>query len=175
MSFVRLVLLLCCLCFGFTATAGAAPAPDEESLDAILASSLAKVFGVSIDTSRISDLRENRHYGRGEITLAYSLADRSHKPISEVFALREKPLGWGKVAQELGLSIGDVRKRCDKVFKDGKMAKEKEDLERLLEDEKHNPPVKGRNAPGADKHQVHVQQPDNTNDKNTGNGAKGKN
>ena len=175
MSFVRLVLLLCCLCFGFTATAGAAPAPDEESLDAILASSLAKVFGVSIDTSRISDLRENRHYGRGEITLAYSLADRSHKPISEVFALREKPLGWGKVAQELGLSIGDVRKRCDKVFKDGKLDKEKEDLERLLEDEKHNPPVKGRNAPGADKHQVHVQQPDNTNDKNTGNGAKGKN
>lgn len=171
---LRILLLCCCLCFGFTATAGAAPAPDEESLDAILASSLSKVFGVSVDTSRISDLRENRNYGRGEIALAYSLADRSRKPVSEVFTLREKPLGWGKVAQALGLSVGDVRKKCDKVFKDGKMDKEKTDLEQLLEDEKHNPPVKGRNAPGADKHQVHLQQNDNDKDKNTGNG-KGKN
>ena len=54
------------------------------------------------------------------------------------------------------------------------MDKEKTDLEQLLEDEKHNPPVKGRNAPGADKHQVHLQQNDNDKDKNTGNG-KGKN
>ena len=66
-------------------------------------------------------------------------------------------------------SYGDL-----KVFKDGKMDKEKTDLEQLLEDEKHNPPVKGRNAPGADKHQVHLQQNDNDKDKNTGNG-KGKN
>ena len=174
MSFVRIALLLCCLCFGFTATTAAAPAPNEESLDAVLASSLAKVFGVSVDTSRISDLRENRNYGRGEIALAYSLADRSRKPVSEVFTLREKPLGWGKVAQELGLSVGDVRKKCDKVFKDAKMDKEKDDLERLLEDEKHNPPTKGRNTPGADKHLLHVQQNDNSNDKNAGNG-KGKN
>lgn len=171
---LRILLLCCCLCFGFTATTAAAPLPDEESQDALLASSLGKVFGISVDTSRISDLRENRHYGRGEIVLAYSLADRSRKAVSEVIKLREKPLGWSKVAQELGLSVGDVRKRCDNVFKDGKMNKEKDNLERLLEEEKHNPPVAGRNAPGAGKHLLHVQQNDNSNDKNTGNG-KGKN
>lgn len=42
-----------------------------------------------------------KHYGFGEIDLAYSLAQASGKTVEEVFAMREAGMGWGAIKQQL--------------------------------------------------------------------------
>ncbi|HWQ04742.1 MAG TPA: DUF5666 domain-containing protein [Longilinea sp.] len=42
-----------------------------------------------------------KHYGFGEIDLAYTLARASDKTVAEVFAMREAGMGWGNIKKEL--------------------------------------------------------------------------
>jgi len=42
-----------------------------------------------------------KHYGFGEIDLAYTLARTSGKTVEEVFAMREAGMGWGNIKKEL--------------------------------------------------------------------------
>ncbi|MEM5776047.1 MAG: hypothetical protein AAGU05_13680, partial [Anaerolineaceae bacterium] len=42
-----------------------------------------------------------KHYGFGEIDLAYSLAQASGKTVEEVFAMREAGMGWGAIKKQL--------------------------------------------------------------------------
>ncbi len=42
-----------------------------------------------------------KHYGFGEIDLAYSLSLASGKTVEEVFAMREAGMGWGNIKKEL--------------------------------------------------------------------------
>lgn len=42
-----------------------------------------------------------KHYGFGEIDMAYSLSQASGKTVEEVFAMRESGMGWGNIKKEL--------------------------------------------------------------------------
>ncbi len=54
-------------------------------------------------------------YGLGEIRIAYFLSAQSDTPVADLFAMYDSGLGWGEIAQQLGLKPGSF-----KSFKPGK-------------------------------------------------------
>ncbi len=54
-------------------------------------------------------------YGLGEIRIAYFLSAQSDTPVADLFAMYDSGLGWGEIAQQLGLKPGSF-----KILKPGK-------------------------------------------------------
>ncbi len=51
----------------------------------------------------------------GQIVLAHEIARRSHRPVAEIWRLREsKLLGWERIAKRHGLSLGAVRRSAER-------------------------------------------------------------
>jgi hypothetical protein len=81
---------------------------------------LKQQFNVSDET--ISDLRNNKKMGYGEISIALSMAQQleggaTPENVQKVIALRQgdKKTGWGNVAKQLNLKMGDVVSSSHKV------------------------------------------------------------
>jgi len=64
-------------------------------------------FGVDVDT--LADLRVKR-FGYGEISHALVLSKMTEKPLDEIVAMRDSGKGWGQIADECGVKLGEVKK-----------------------------------------------------------------
>jgi len=67
----------------------------------------AERFGMDIDT--LADLRVKR-FGYGEITHALVLSKMAGKSLDEIVAMRDSGKGWGQIADECGVKLGEVRR-----------------------------------------------------------------
>ena len=68
------------------------PNPAAERLAASLDVDVAEIWGWFC-----------QGYGLGEIRIAYTLSAESGTPVADLFALYDSGLGWGEIAQQLGL------------------------------------------------------------------------
>jgi len=62
-------------------------------------------FEVDIDT--LADLRAER-FGYGEISHALVLSKMAERPLDEIVAMRDAGKGWGQIADELGVKLGEA-------------------------------------------------------------------
>ncbi len=71
-------------------------------------------FGVDIDT--LADLRAQR-LGYGEISHALVLSEMSGKSLNEIVAMREADKGWGQIADELGVKLGEAKREVKREYR----------------------------------------------------------
>jgi len=71
-------------------------------------------FGVDIDT--LADLRAQR-LGYGEISHALVLSEMSGKSLDEIVAMREADKGWGQIAGELGVKLGEAEREVKREYR----------------------------------------------------------
>lgn len=79
---------------------------------------IANIFGVSIKT--IEYQQQLHRVGMGELTIAHALARASGRSVNDILAMRARKggHGWGKIANDLGLKLGQVMsdlKRADQA------------------------------------------------------------
>ena len=67
----------------------------------------AERFGV--DKEALADLRARR-FGYGEISHALVLSKMTEKPLDEIVAMRDAGKGWGQIADELGVKLGEAKR-----------------------------------------------------------------
>jgi len=64
---------------------------------------------LGVDISTLADLRVKR-FGYGEITNALVLSKMTGKSLDEIVAMRESGKGWGQIANECEVKLGEVRR-----------------------------------------------------------------
>lgn len=106
--------------------------PLEE--DANLANNIAKIFGFSVDTEKITSLRK-KQYSYAEIALLFSLSDISHKPSSEVIALRDRKISWKEIAKQFGVRMEQAMDGVSKIMKEMDMEAETDKLQKAIDRE----------------------------------------
>ena len=75
--------------------------------DAEFASQLSKTYSINVTAQEVANNR-NTGLGYGEIGNLYGLATLSGKPVSEITTMRQT-LGWGEIAQSLGVKVSDIK------------------------------------------------------------------
>jgi len=68
-------------------------------------------FEVDIDT--LADLRAER-FGYGEISHALVLSKMAERPLEEIVAMRDAGKGWGQIADELGIKLGEATREVNR-------------------------------------------------------------
>lgn len=99
--------------------------------DANLANSIAKILGFSVESAKITSLRE-KNYGYGEIAMVYSLSHVSRQPSWEIVTMRDSKLGWGEIAGKLGVSVGKGMDGVATIMKDMKLEQETEKMKEMI-------------------------------------------
>jgi len=94
--------------------------PSTPNKQSVRVTELSKQFNVP--EARITDLRNNRRMGLGEITISLAMAQQlsvtSKEPLTtdqaltRVLDLRAQDMGWGKIAHQLGFKLGPVVSRA---------------------------------------------------------------
>ena len=107
---------------------------DPVEQDANLANSIAKLFGFSVDTQKITSLRE-KQYSYAEIALVFSLADFGKKPSSDVIALRDSKMLWKDVAKQLGVKTEKAMLGVSRIMQDMNMETETDKLRNKINNE----------------------------------------
>jgi hypothetical protein len=77
-----------------------------------------------VDDQRIKSLRK-KNLGYGEIDIVFSLAEQmpgkiNDENVEKIMGLRQSDqgtIGWGKVARQLGVKLGDIKGQVEKVGK----------------------------------------------------------
>jgi hypothetical protein len=129
------LLLLITLTGSLAAAAKPAAQPtDPLEQDANLANSIAKLLGFSVDSDKITSLRQ-KNYGYGEIALVYSLSHISRQPSWEIINMRDNRLGWGEIAKQVGASLSQGMNGVAKIMKDIKMDDETARLKEQIDKE----------------------------------------
>ncbi|MCX7781851.1 MAG: hypothetical protein N2491_13275 [Negativicutes bacterium] len=129
--FLSLLLLLAVSCGPVLAAKPAPPPVDPLEQDANLANSIAKILGFSVDSAKVTELRQKK-YGYGEIALVYSLSHVSRKPSWEIIAMRDRSLGWGEIAKQIGANMGKALNGVSQIMKDIKLESETEKLKEQI-------------------------------------------
>jgi len=62
-----------------------------------------------VDKETLADLRARR-FGYGEISHALVLSKMTEKPLDEIVAMRQAGKGWGQIADELGVKLGEAKR-----------------------------------------------------------------
>jgi len=62
-----------------------------------------------VDKETLADLRARR-FGYGEISHALVLSKMAEKPLDEIVAMRQAGKGWGQIADELGVKLGEAKR-----------------------------------------------------------------
>lgn len=102
--------------------------------DANLANSIAKVLGFSVDSDKITSLRE-KNYTYGEIAMLYSLSHVSRKPSWDIITMRDGKMGWGEIAKRLGVSVGQGMSGVSQIMKEMNMVEETDKLKEMISKE----------------------------------------
>lgn len=130
-----IALVIASLFCGIALAAKPAPVPfNPVEQDANLANSIAKILGFSVDSDKITSLRE-KNYAYGEIALLYSLSHVSRKPSWDIVTMRDGKMGWGEIAKQLGVSIGQGMSGVAKIMKEMNMAEETDKLQETINKE----------------------------------------
>lgn len=160
--------------------APAETAPAETSVpDAQRIKELAAKFKVPEAT--VSDMRQTRKMGWGEINTAFSLAkamvDKGmletpaegttgegkaltlETALAQLLALREAGAGWGKVAQQCGFKLGEIKRSDNAVKKDSTASAKTERVEKIDKVEKPEKPERAQKTERVDK-PAKVEKPD---------------
>lgn len=130
-----IVALSCSIALAAKPAKKAAPIPVSPiEQDANLANSIAKILGFSVDSDKITALRE-KNYGYGEMALLYSLSHISRKPSSDIITMRDSKMGWGEIAKQLGVSVGQGMSGVSKIMKEMDMDQETDKLKEAIDKE----------------------------------------
>lgn len=114
-----------------SAAASSEELPEQTERAAIFAESLQQSFGIATTEQQVVALRQ-RHYGYGEIALAYSLAEKSGKTVDEVLQMREQKLGWGEIAGRLDVKLDPAVEKSKKALQTAELENESRVLDETL-------------------------------------------
>ena len=130
------MLLILSLASGLASAAKAAKEPPLSPVeqDANLANSIAKILGFSVDSDKVTALRE-KHYSYGDIAMVYSISHISRKASWDILAMRDSKMGWGQIAKQLGVSVGQGLNGVEKIMKEMRMPEETEKLKDVISKE----------------------------------------
>ena len=102
----------------------------------------------AVDDARVQALRD-RKLGYGEISIALGLAQElpggiTDANVDKVMALRQGPpvMGWGRIAKDLGLKLGPVQSKVQKMsaeVKKAKKAKGEKDMKEMKREKSGKP------------------------------------
>jgi hypothetical protein len=141
---LKCFILTLVVCFAVSSTALAFQLSTSNPLDGIavqdskIAWEISKAYEMSVLPEHISYLHSNLGYG--EITLLYGLAETSGKPVSDILAMRKDDgLGWGQIAQKLGVKLGDVTPKTSQILKNAKLDSDDKALAATLNQEANAP------------------------------------
>ena len=81
--------------------------------DQALADALSKIYGITVTPKAIADLHST-DIGYGEISKAYGFSALSGKTVSDILTMKQT-LGWGQIAQSLGVKVSDITKSDEAV------------------------------------------------------------
>lgn len=82
--------------------------PTVTAADSRLANELGTTYGVAVSAQDVAGMHSTG-VGYGEISTAYGLAALSGKTVGEVMGMKQS-MGWGAIAQSLGVKVSDVTK-----------------------------------------------------------------
>lgn len=125
----------------------------ENSPEATLANLIFRILDIPVTVYEISELRTTRNMGRGEIALAYSLANASGYPVSHILHLRfDEKMGWGKIAKTLGVKLHGPADKSMAILREGNLDQDADDLHikirvDLDDDDKPGKAVSGDDKP----------------------------
>lgn len=107
---------------------------DPVEQDANLANSIAKLLGFSVDTQKITSLRE-KQYSYAEIALVFCLADLGKRPSSDVIALRDSKVLWKDIAKQLGAKTEKAMFGVSQIMQEMHMEAETDKLQKAINNE----------------------------------------
>ena len=91
--------------------------------DARLAWELSQTYQMAVSPEQVNYLRN--YMGYGEVAMLFGMVDATGKPAGDVLAMRKQDnLGWGAIAQQLGVKLPDFTEKAVAVLKKAKMEDE---------------------------------------------------
>ena len=80
----------------------------DDSLTQIAIKLVTQKFGIS--AAQVANFQHQTHQTVYEAAPVYSTSYYTHKPVNEVWTLRQQGLGWGEIAHKLGMNPGKFNK-----------------------------------------------------------------